>query len=121
MTARGDSPQRAPCAATSAPFADGLGLAPRGRMRVALAILLVFVVVGGLAALKGAQFSALIESGEEAQKQGPPPEAVATARASKASWAETIEAVGSVTSAKGVTVTSEVPGAVTRIAFDSGQ
>jgi membrane fusion protein, multidrug efflux system len=90
-------------------------------MRYAVTMLLVLVIIGGLAALKGAQFSALADSGEEAQKQGPPPEAVATARASQASWGETIQAVGSVASSKGVMVTSEVPGTVTRIAFESGQ
>jgi membrane fusion protein (multidrug efflux system) len=90
-------------------------------MRYAVTVLLVLLIVGGLAALKGAQFSALADAGEQAQKQGPQPEAVATARSGQAAWGETIEAVGSVASSKGVTVTGEVPGTVTRIAFESGQ
>lgn len=90
-------------------------------MRYAIAVIAVLLILGTLAALKGAQFGALAESGEQAQQQGPPPETVATARAGKASWTDTIEAVGSVVSSKGVTVTTEVPGAITRIAFESGQ
>src|SRR5688500_10164365 len=51
---------------------------------------------------------------------GPPPETVGTAKTGKADWEETIDAVGSVASAKGVTVTTEVPGTVKKIAFESG-
>lgn len=84
----------------------------------AVAVVLVLVVLIGL---KGAQFSALARAGEEGEKQGPPPESVGTTRATKAEWEQTLQAVGSVASAKGVTLTSEVPGAITRIAFESGQ
>jgi membrane fusion protein (multidrug efflux system) len=80
----------------------------------------VLAVIGGLAALKTAQISTLIKSGEEGAKMGPPPESVGTTKTSKANWEETIDAVGSVASAKGVTISTEVPGAVKRIAFESG-
>lgn len=78
------------------------------------------LVVGALGALKAAQISTLIQSGEEAKKNGPPPESVGTAKAQSADWEQTLDAVGSVASAKGITVTTEVPGAVTRIGFESG-
>jgi membrane fusion protein (multidrug efflux system) len=83
-------------------------------------VIALVVVLGLLVVLKGAQFSAMAQSGAEAAKQGPPPETVGTAKTSTAEWEDTIEAVGSVASAKGVTLTSEVPGAVKRIAFESG-
>jgi membrane fusion protein (multidrug efflux system) len=89
-------------------------------MKYALTIVAILLVIGGLAALKGAQISMLIKSGEEGAKQGPPPETVGTAKTQKASWEETIDAVGSVASAKGVVLTTEVPGAIKRIAFESG-
>lgn len=89
-------------------------------MRYAFTVVAVLLVIGGLAALKTAQISSLIKAGEEGAKMGPPPETVGTAKTGKADWEEIIEAVGSVASAKGVTVTTEVPGTVKRIAFDSG-
>ncbi len=89
-------------------------------MRYVLTVVAVLLVIGGLAALKTAQISTLIKSGEEGAKMGPPPESVGTAKTGQAQWEEVIDAVGSVASAKGVTVTTEVPGTVKRIAFDSG-
>jgi membrane fusion protein (multidrug efflux system) len=90
-------------------------------MRHVIAPLLVLVLIGGLAALKFAQFGAMAESGQAAQRMGPPPETVGTERAQHAEWDRTLEAVGTVASSKGVQVTTEVPGSVTRIAFESGQ
>lgn len=89
-------------------------------MRYAFTVIAVLLVIGGLAGLKGAQIASLMEYGEEAQKAGPPPESVGSAKAEEASWEETLDAVGSVASAKGVTLTAEVPGTVKRIAFESG-
>jgi len=89
-------------------------------MRYAFTVLAILLLIGGLAALKGAQISSMMKFGAESQKQGPPPESVGAGKTTKASWEETIDAVGSVASAKGVTLTTEVPGAVKRIAFESG-
>jgi membrane fusion protein, multidrug efflux system len=89
-------------------------------MRYAFTVIAILLVIGGLAGLKAAQISTLIKSGEEGAKMGPPPESVGTAKTGKADWEETIDAVGSVASAKGVTVTTEVPGTVKKIAFESG-
>ncbi len=82
-------------------------------------IALVAVVVV-LAGIKGAQIGSLIAFGKKAQASGPPPEAVGVARAEEQAWEGTLSAVGSVAAAKGVNVSNEAPGTVTRILFESG-
>jgi membrane fusion protein (multidrug efflux system) len=51
----------------------------------------------------------------------PPPTAVSTIVAAKAEWETSLEAIGSVVAAQGVTVSADVSGIVERIAFDSGK
>lgn len=89
-------------------------------MRWVLTILGILAVVGGLVAVKGAQIGRLMAFGKQAQKDGPPPEAVASTRATEQAWAGSLTAVGSVTTAKGVALAPDVPGVVTRILFESG-
>lgn len=89
-------------------------------MRYFLTILGVLAVVGGLVAIKADQIGSLIAFGAEMEKSGPPPEPVGSHKAELQSWESTIEAIGSVASAKGVAITTEVPGTVTKISFDSG-
>lgn len=89
-------------------------------MRWVLTILGIVLVVGALVALKGAQIGKLIAFGKQAEKDGPPPEAVATSIAEEQAWAGSLTAVGSVTTAKGVALAPDVPGVVTRISFESG-
>jgi membrane fusion protein (multidrug efflux system) len=79
------------------------------------------VVVGILFAIKYKQISSLINFGKEAQKAGPPPEMVGTDLATTQNWEGTVTAVGSVASVKGVSVSNDAPGVVTRIGFESGQ
>jgi len=81
--------------------------------------LLVLIVI--LVGIKGAQIGSLISMGKQMQKAGPPPETVASAVAHAQPWENTLEAVGSVSGLKSVTVSAEAPGVVTRIAFESGQ
>ena len=81
--------------------------------------LLVLIVI--LVGIKGAQIGSLISMGKQMQKAGPPPETVASAVAHGQTWESTLEAVGSVSGLKSVTVSAEAPGVVTRIAFESGQ
>ncbi len=90
------------------------------RVRHVLTILGVLLVVGVLAALKGAQIVTLIDFGQQAAAEGPPPEAVSVYQARQERWQDTIEAVGTVVSAKGLSVSTEVAGAVSRVRFDSG-
>lgn len=89
-------------------------------MRWILTILGIVVTIGALAAVKGAQIGKLIAYGAEAEKNGPPPEAVATAVADEQAWEGTLTAVGSVATAKGVALAADVAGVVTRVAFESG-
>jgi membrane fusion protein (multidrug efflux system) len=82
-----------------------------------LGLVAVIVALGGV---KGAQIGSLIAFGKKAQAAGPPPEAVGVARAEEQSWEGTLSAVGSIAAAKGVSVSNEAPGTVTRILFESG-
>ena len=88
--------------------------------RFAIAGGICLVVIGALAGLKFAQISALIRSGKAAHAAGPPPAAVGTDVATAGVWQSVFEAVGSVTAARGVTISNDSPGVVHAIRFDSG-
>jgi membrane fusion protein, multidrug efflux system len=90
-------------------------------VRYAVAILAVLLLVGALAGIKFAQISTLMDFGKKSELQGPPPEAVGKAKAEEQTWETTLDAVGSVSSGRGVSIGNEVPGLVKRIAFESGQ
>lgn len=89
-------------------------------MRFIIAIGLSLVLIGVLAGTKFAQISSLIHFGQAAQAAGPPPEAVGTAVAEGGKWESVLEAVGSVATARGVTISNEIPGVVHAIRFESG-
>ena len=93
---------------------------PSKILRYLLTGVALLVVVVVLAAIKSAQIGSLIAFGKKAQAAGPPPEAVGIARAEEQAWEGTLSAVGSVAAAKGVSVSNEAPGTVTRILFESG-
>jgi membrane fusion protein (multidrug efflux system) len=80
----------------------------------------LLAVVGTLGGLKCAQISTIKTAGAKAQKSGPPPEAVNTAIAKEESWDRTLDTVGSVATAEGVSVANEGAGIVARIDFQSG-
>jgi membrane fusion protein (multidrug efflux system) len=80
----------------------------------------LLAVVGTLGGLKCAQISTIKTAGAKAQKAGPPPEAVNTAIAKAESWDRTLDTVGSVATAQGVSVANEEAGIVARIDFQSG-
>jgi membrane fusion protein (multidrug efflux system) len=86
-----------------------------------LTIVAIVAVIGGLAAVKSAQIGKLMAMGKQAQAAGPPPESVSTARSEQQAWEDTLDAVGSVASAKGVALSTDVPGVVQAIHFESGQ
>ena len=90
-------------------------------MRYVLAILGLLLVIGGLVYVKFAQISMLIGMGEAMASAGPPPEAVSTTPAALQTWEASLQAVGTVASARGVQISSEVPGVVKKIGFDSGK
>jgi membrane fusion protein (multidrug efflux system) len=89
-------------------------------VRYLLALAIVLVLGGGLAAIKYKQIASLIAMGAEMEKMGPPPEAVGSVRAKEDIWEDTITAVGSVVAARGVAVTTDAQGIIARIHFDSG-
>jgi membrane fusion protein, multidrug efflux system len=79
------------------------------------------VLLGGLAAIKVAQIRTLISFGRAAAAAGPPPEVVGTAEAKQETWEDRLFSVGTVAASQGVTVTTEMAGAVQTIRFESGQ
>jgi membrane fusion protein (multidrug efflux system) len=89
-------------------------------MRYVLPILGLLLLVGALGGIKFAQISSLIQFGKAAEAAGPPPEVVGTDKAEQLTWEGSLSAVGSVVAERGVTVSNEVPGVVTRILFESG-
>lgn len=89
-------------------------------MRYVLTILGILAVIGVLASIKGAQIGKLIGFGKQMAASGPPPESVATATAEDQEWEELITATGSVTTARGVSLSTDVAGVVSAIRFESG-
>jgi membrane fusion protein (multidrug efflux system) len=77
-------------------------------------------MIGTLVGIKFGQISMLMQAGKQSQMLGPPPESVSTSLVKEDTWEETLSAVGSVVAAKGVSVSSESPGVVNAIRFESG-
>jgi membrane fusion protein, multidrug efflux system len=80
----------------------------------------VVFLVAGLATAKVAQISTLVAAGKQMQAAGPPPESVATAYSQEQTWGGSVNSVGTIASVKGVTISNEVPGIISKIRFDSG-
>jgi len=76
------------------------------------------IVLGFVVGIKALQIKALIDSGGDFQL---PPEYVTSATLTEDSWKQTLSAVGSLAAVQGVIVSSEVPGKVITIHFDSGE
>lgn len=87
------------------------------KTKIALALFLVLVVVGGLAGTKALQIRKLIAAGKAFST---PPEAVSTTIAREEKWQETLTAIGSIAAVQGVIISPEIPGAIREIAFESG-
>ena len=85
------------------------------KLKVILAIVVVLVVLGGLGAVKALQIGKLMNAPRTV-----PPETISSAVARAEKWQATISAVGSITTVQGVNVTTELPGSVTELAFESG-
>src|SRR2546423_3220947 len=84
------------------------------RMLLMLAVVVAFIaVVGGY---KFMQIKAAMS-----QSYTPPPEAVTTVVVQPVSWNTTLNAIGTVAAAQGVTVSADLPGVVSEIDFTSGQ
>ncbi|MGD0678193.1 MAG: efflux RND transporter periplasmic adaptor subunit [Polyangiaceae bacterium] len=89
-------------------------------MRYVYPILGLLAVVVVLVALKYTQIATLITWGKGMQKLGPPPESIGTTVSKKQAWEGTLSAVGSVAPVRGVAVSNDAPGIVSRILFQSG-
>jgi membrane fusion protein, multidrug efflux system len=77
----------------------------------------IVVVVGLLAGTKALQIGSLIKHGQAARI---PPEVVTAIQAQPQTWESLVTAVGSLEAVQGVTVTAELTGKVTAIAFEPG-
>jgi membrane fusion protein, multidrug efflux system len=85
------------------------------KLKVVIAIVAVLVVIGALAGTKYLQIKKLTS-----MPQTVPPESISSAVAHEEKWQDTRSAVGSLSAVQGVTVTPEIAGTVTEIAFESG-
>lgn len=90
-------------------------------MRYVIIIVGTIAVIAVLAGIKAKQIGTLIGFGEKMQAMGPPPEVVSTVKAQRQSWEGTLEAVGTVTSSRGVDLSNDAPGVISKIRFESGQ
>ncbi len=86
--------------------------------KVILAIIALLVVVGVIGGAKGAQIAALIA---KSKSMVPPPSTVTAAPAAESIWSDSLTAVGTVVAIQGIIVTSEMPGIVKDLRFESGQ
>ncbi len=88
------------------------------RRRMIQMLLVVAAVVAVLATVKVRQFQA---ASAQAASFQPPPEAVTTIVANQEEWPATLGAIGSLAAVQGVTVSADLPGLVSEIAFESGR
>ena len=87
------------------------------KKKVLISVVAVVLVLAALAGVKAMQIGTLIAFG---QSFVPPPESVSTAVAKEDKWPETLPTVGSISAVQGVKLTAEIPGTVSKIAFESG-
>ena len=86
------------------------------KLWIGVAVLLV-AVVAALVGVKGLQIGSMISAGKSFV---PPPEAVTTAQVEATTWQPLQAASGTLVAFRGVTVGSELPGAIREVSFDSG-
>ena len=86
------------------------------RMILMLAVMALFI--GALGFVKFRQIQTAIAQGASFQ---PPPDAVTTIVAQREEWPATLAAIGTMAAVQGVTVSTDLPGTVDRIAFESGK
>ena len=85
------------------------------RMILMLTVMAVFVGTVGMV-----KFRQIQTGMAQAASFQPPPEAVTTIVARKEAWAHALSTIGTVVAVHGVTVSADLPGIVSRIAFESG-
>jgi membrane fusion protein (multidrug efflux system) len=82
-----------------------------------LMLIVVFAIIAGLGTFKFRQIQAAIQEGASFQ---PPPEAVTTVVTREDHWPATLNVIGTAAAVQGVNVSADLPGIVSRIAFESG-
>ncbi len=82
---------------------------------VVLGLLVIFFLIFGT---KVAQIVAMISDGKAMVE---PPTTVTSAKVTRANWAPTLTAVGSIAPVQGATISAELPGMVAEIGFESGR
>lgn len=87
-------------------------------LKTGVAFLVLLAILGPIVATKALQIGALIASSKEPFTM--PPTSVTTIAVEKTQWNPMIRSVGSVVAVQGVTVTTELPGKVVAIHFESG-
>ena len=85
--------------------------------RMLIMLALVGLFIAGIGAVKVSQIRRDIEL---AMRSAPPPPAVSTAVAAKERWQRSLGAIGSLRAVDGVTVSTDLAGIVSEIAFRSG-
>ncbi len=86
--------------------------------RMIVMLVVVAAVIGGLGAIKFQQIQA---GAAQAAAMQPPPDAVTTIVATAEPWPDTLPVIGTTAAVQGVTVAADLPGLVSRIAFESGR
>jgi membrane fusion protein (multidrug efflux system) len=85
--------------------------------RLILMLVIVLALVAGLGFVKYRQIQAAIAMGASF---APPPSAVTTVVAQRATWPSNMQVIGTAQAIQGVTVSADLPGMVSKINFESG-
>jgi membrane fusion protein (multidrug efflux system) len=83
--------------------------------KIAIAVCILLVVIGAIGGTKFLQIKKLMKA-----NWAQPPESVSTVSVQAEKWQDTLTAIGSVTAAQGVNVTTEIAGLIREIDFESG-
>src|SRR5215510_14583497 len=83
-------------------------------------VVMLAVTAGLIGVLGCVKFRQIHEAIAQAAAFRPPPEAVTTVVAQQEQWPATLSEIGTVVAVQGVTVSADLPGIVSRIAFESG-
>jgi len=94
---------------------------PGKALKIVFVIVGLLALVGTLGFIKFSQISSLMAMGKAYEKSGPPPESVASGKSKKQTWQAELSAVGTIAAVKGVALSNDSPGVVSKISFESGQ
>lgn len=94
---------------------------PSKALKILFVILGLLALVGTLGFIKFSQISSLMAMGKAYEKSGPPPESVGSGKAKMDNWQGQLSAVGTIAPVKGVALSNDSPGVVSKINFESGQ